>query len=329
MAEDQIAGKSAARKKTALLGLATETKTGPGECLSPEAMAAFVSGYCTAEEKQEALRHISLCRRCYGEWLVLMELQLESGRRRRRAEKVPFYLKPANLAALVSAMAAVICVGLFLDINPFGYRIDGEPAPPVATMQQESATVPAAGDQTADTTAPPARSRQADKATRSEQIPSASDRATATGTMDRNAVEPFSPALKSAGPAPAVPRPEAAPPPPAESDLQAEPAAPTEERESAGDRDPMPLPLSLRQWHQELTAVCRDREGQRAERMGLDDLFRAGKRALPAWRRQSPSSPAERSLQQRLLPLLDQSQDMEQLLARCPEILAAGGTTAE
>jgi|GEM_PF-2075472 len=328
MAEDQIAEKSAARKRTALLGLATETKAGAGECLNPEAMAAFVSGYCTAEEKQEALRHISLCRRCYGEWLVLMELRLDSGRRQRRAEKIPFYLKPANLAALVSAMAAVICVGLFLDINPFGYRIDGEPVP-VATMRQESATPPAAGDQAEGTTEAPSRSRQADKATRSEQIPSASDRKTATGTMDRNAVEPSSPALKSAAPAPAVPRPEAAPPPPAESDLQAEPAAPTEERESAGGRDPMPLPLSLRQWHQELTAVCRDREGQRAGRMGLDDLFRAGKRALPAWRRQSPSSPADRSLQQRLLPLLDQFQDMEQLLARCPEILAAGGTTAE
>lgn len=91
----------------------------------------------------------------------------------------------------------------------------------------------------------------------------------------------------------------------------------------------MPLPLSLRQWHQELTAVCHDREGQRAERMRLDDLFRAGKRALPAWRRQAPSSPAERTLQQRLLPLLDQARDIKQLLNHCPEILAADGTTAE
>ena len=327
MAEDQIAGKSAARKKTALLGLATETKAGAGECLNPEAMAAFVSGYCTANEKQEALRHISLCRRCYGEWLVLMELQLESGRRQ-RGEKIPFYLKPANLAALVSAMAAVICVGLFLDINPFGYRIDGEP-PPVATMRQEAATAPAGGDQAADTTAPPARPRQADKADRSEQIPSVENHTAETETVDRNTAEPPSPGLKRAAPAPAVPRPEAAPPPPAESDLQAETAAPEKMLEPTASRDRGSPSLSLEQWHRELAAVCRAREGRMGEQDRLDELFREGKRSLPAWRRQAPASPAERSLRRRLLPLLDQSRDLDQLLARCPEVLAAGGTTAE
>lgn len=328
MVDDQIAEKSAAQKRTALLALATEKREAAGECLSPEAMTALIAVDCTADEKREALRHISLCRRCYGEWLILMELQLESGRQRRGA-KIPFYLKPTNLAALVSAMAAVICVGLFLDINPFGYRIENELSPPIETLRQESVPAPAGGDQAADSIASPARSRQADKATQLTPIPSVGNRTIKTETVDRDAAEPPSPELKSAAPAPAAPRPEAAPPPPAEIDLKAEPVAPEKMMDQAEGRDRGTPSLSLEQWHRELAAVCRAREVQEMEQDRLDQLFRAGKNMLPVWRRQAPSSPAERSLQQRLLPLLDQSRDVDQLLARCPEILAADGTAVE
>ena len=251
----------------ALLALAADRGEKTGECLTPTAMACFLDGTCSREEKDLALKHISLCLRCYGEWMALVDLRIESGRSRRTKERRPFLLRPASLAAFAAAMAAMVSIGIFLDITPFSYRIDSGPAPPVATMPEKSAAPPA-----------PARPK-----------------------------EP--PGL------------------PAEVEEKAEgkvgPATPENIREQAGIQSQIPPALPFRQWRQELTAVCRGKEGQAVERILFRKLFDEGKSALPGWQQESPATSADRSLRELLLPLLEQARDEEHLLEHCREIVSA------
>lgn len=333
MAENSIDEKSAAQKRTALLALAADRGEKTGECLTPEAMAAFLDGTCSREEKELALKHISLCQRCYGEWMALVDLQLENGRGRRIKERRPYFLRPANLAAFAAAMAAMVSIGLFLDINPFSYRIDSEPAPPVATVQEESAAPPAAGDRAADMAAPPAPARSIEQPAPPQESPVSDDRAIAPATPGQDGASQPSARLKSASPSPADSRPAAAPPLPPETEQKAEEraglAAPEEMREQAGIQSQIPPALPFRQWQQELTAVCRDLEGQAVDRTRLRRLFDQGKRNLTAWQQESPAPSANRSLRDQLLPLLEQARDEGQLLGHCREILSADDKTPE
>lgn len=312
MAENSIEKKTVAQKRTALLALAADRGEKAGECLTPEAMAAFLDGTCSREEKDLALKHISLCQRCYGEWMVLIDLQFESGRMQRTRESRPFFLRPANLAAFAAAMAAMVSIGLFLDINPFSYRIDSEPSPPTATMQEKSATSSVAEDRAADQAAPPAPARQEVQSVPPQKGPVSEDHAIAPATPAQDGAGQPSARLKSA-----------APRLPAESKKKAETAAPEEIREQAGIQGLVPPALPFRLWQQELTAVCRDLKRQAVNRIRLRNLFDEGKKALPAWQQESPANPAEQSLRDLILPLLEQAGDEGQLLEHCPEILAA------
>jgi hypothetical protein len=329
MAENSIDKKTAAQKRTALLALAADRGEKTGECLTPEAMAAFLDGTCSREEKDLALKHISLCQRCYGEWMALINLQFESGMNRRQRESRPFFLRPANLAAFAAAMAAMVSIGLFLDINPLSYRIDSEPAPPVATMQEKSATSTIAEDRAADQAAPPAPARPKEQPAPPRESRVAEDSAGQTEALKQDAAGQPSTRLKSADPAPAASRPAATPPLPAESGEKTEAAPPAEMREQAGMQSQPPPALSFRQWQQELTAVCRDMEGQAVDRTRLRSLFAEGKRALPSWQQEPPATSAELSLRELILPLLEQAGDEGQLLDHCPEILSARDRTPE
>jgi hypothetical protein len=331
MAENSIDKKTAAQKRTALLALAADRGEKTGECLTPEAMAAFLDGTCSREEKDLALKHISLCQRCYGEWMVLAELQLESGRTRRTRESRPYFLRPANLAAFAAVMAAVVSIGIFLDINPFSYRIDSEPAPPVATMQEESARLPAARDRTADQeAAPPAPARSKEQQLAPPRKSPVSENRTITpATPGQDAASQPSARLKSTAPAPAASRPAAAPPLPAKAERKAETAAPEEMREQAGIQRQISPALPFRQWRQELTAVCRGKESQAVDRILSRKLFDDGKRALPSWQQESPASSADRSLRELILPLLERARDEEHLLDHCREITSAVDKTSE
>ena len=327
MAENSLDKKTAAQKRTALLALAADRSEKTGECLTPEAMASFLDGTCSREEKELVLKHISLCQRCYSEWMVLIDLQFESGRNRRIKERRPFFLRPASLAAFAAAMAAVVSIGIFLDINPFSYRIDSEPAPPVATMQKESARPPAAGDRTTDQATPPALTRPKGQPAPPQESQVGEDRAGQNEALEQDAADKASTRLKSASPSPAASRPAAAPPLPAETGEKAEektgPATPGNMREQAGIQSQVPPALPFRQWQQELTDVCRDKEGQAVDRTRLRKLFDEGKRSLTAWQQESPAPAAERSLRNQLLPLLEQARDEGQLLDHCREILSA------
>lgn len=318
MAEHSIDKKTAAQKRTALLALAADRGEKTGECLTPEAMAAFLDGTCSREEKDLALRHIGLCPRCYGEWMALINLQFESGLNRRQRESRPFFLRPANLAAFAAAMAAMVSIGLFLDINPFSYRIDSEPAPPVATMQEKSAAPPAAGNQAADQAAPPGPARPKEQPAPPRESQVAEDRAGQTEALKQDAAGQPSTKLKSA-----------APPLPAEAEENAGSTTPQESREQAGMQSQTPLALPFQQWQQELTAVCHDMEGQAIDRTRFRSLFDEGKRALPVWQQESPATSAEQSLRKQILPLLEQASDEGQLLDHCREILSAGDRTPE
>ena len=118
-------------------------------------------------------------------------------------------------------MAAMVCIGLFLDINPFSYRIDSEPAPPVATMQKESAAPPAAGDRAADQAAPlPRPDRKSSRLRRRKSV--GEDRAGQNEAPEQDAADKASTRLKSDSPSPAASRPAAAPPLPPETEQKAE-----------------------------------------------------------------------------------------------------------
>lgn len=281
MAEKRIDEISAARKRTALLALAADSGEKAGACLTPAAMAAFLDGSCSSEEKEAALRHIGLCQRCYGQWLTLVELQMENSRTYQKKERRPFFLRPANLAAIASAMAAMVCIGVFLDVNPFNYRIDRQTLPPVTTVKKKLPMAPAP--------APVVQNKMA------------------TDT----AASPAPPQIQEKPPVPS--------PRTADAELAAGAAAPREMR-LEGLREQATPPGSFLQWRKELIAVCREKNPENLDRGHLDQLFREGKRRMPTWRHE-PWPSADRPLQLLLLGVLDQAKSEEQLLGRCQEIL--------
>lgn len=326
MTEDQIAEKTAADKRKALLALAADQGGEAGACLGPAAMTAFVTGACSAEEKQQALRHVSLCRRCYGEWLILAEMQMERKRGQRKAEKIPFYLKPANLAALVSAMAAAICVGLFLDINPFGYRI--EPSGQDTAPLQRDGEVPVERQQ------PPAvKKSMPESAGESREQPQSLPQATIPGMIGKQ--HEAGPAGKAKGsmpdamPAPASPPPRAMLEKTAPLPAAADQAAGTPESGEAdagkemGGRATEATTLSV--WEEQLLAACRREQQTGSSSADRQALFLAGKRSLRLWLRERQATADTSRAPSPLLSILRQAENKEQLFARCGEILVIAG----
>lgn len=349
MADNRIAEKSAADKRKALLALATGEEEHPGPCLSPAEMAGFVAGTCSEEEKRQALRHVSLCKLCYGEWLVLAGMEMERRRGKRRGERIPFYLRPANLAALVSAMAAVICVGLFLDINPFDHRI--EPGSDSAAPRQERmapAQMPAAPAASSTPAArPPLPDRSAEKQVQPQPLPSADTADDAMPSESRpadTAVQQDAPVASP--PAPAV-APEqtarqaqeersfAAPPPQAPPERSSpEPAA---AKRAAGasisaaddaDKGMAGAPARVApedEWADKLLSACRSEQlsGRAGENRQM--LFKAGKDSLRLWLDRQRGAAGTSPRLSSLLRILEQANDADELFARCPEMLAAAG----
>lgn len=317
------------------MALTADSGKNAGSCLTPASMTAFLDGSCSSAEKEAALRHISLCQRCYGEWLVLAELQLESDRKYQKKERRPFFLRPANLAAIASAMAAMVCIGLFLDINPFTYRIDKQMVPPVATIKgklpKAPASAPALQNQVAtDSAALPAPAQLKEKLEKQQStIPqkkmSAADHENKTTSSEKVAKRQAAVKPDTAAPPPP-------PPPPAEkpaaspllqpnAEQVAGAAAPLEMRMHEEIHDQAPSPGTFLQWQQELITVCREKDPAKLNTDRLHRLFSAGKKALPVWRHEQPPSSADRSLQLLLLRILDRAQSEEQVLKGCQEIL--------
>ena len=325
MADDQIAGKTAADKRKAMLALAADRAGEPGACPGPSAMAAFVSGTCSEEEKRQVLRHVSLCRRCYGEWLILAEMQMGLKRGQGQAERIPFYRKPANLAALVSAMAAAICVGLFLDINPFGYRIEPseKSVAPIledsglpAERQQlpavgESVPADAGGKQEQPQPRPPAATPEA--MTRQDlNGPAEEAQGIAPDTMMMPAAPPAQAMRRNGAPAPAA------------SDRAGSPASGEAEagREMAG---PASEAATLSSWEEQMLSACRQEQETGSTSVYRQALFQAGKRSQRLWLREREATADASRSPSPLLSILRQAQTKEQLFARCREILATAG----
>jgi hypothetical protein len=347
MTENRIAEKTAADKRKALLALATDQDEHPGPCLSPAAMADLVAGVSPEEKKRQALRHVSRCRHCYDEWLILAGMALEQRRGRHKGERIPFYLKPANLAALVSAMAAAICIGLFLDINPFGYRI--EPGRDVVPLRQERAVPvekPAAPSETsalpADAgkkpaqpqrlqetggagNAGPSRGRPADTAGQSE-MPEAAAPAPMAAPVTPPAPEPAARQEQAMRREVASPPAETVPgqstPEPMAADRAAGAPISREADAEKGMAGTDAQAASLAGWAEDMLAACRyeQRTGQASTERQV--LFRSGKRSFRQWQNQ-PQAADSLTQSSPLLSLLERSTTEEELFARCPEMLAA------
>lgn len=323
MTEDQIAEKTAADKRKALLALAADQGGEAGACLDSTAMAAFVTGACSAEEKRQALRHVSLCRRCYGEWLVLAEMQMEQKRGQRKAERIPFYLKPANLAALVSAMAAAICVGLFLDINPFGYRI--EPSVESITPIQQDRELPAEEQQP-----PVAKESVPENAGARREQPQPLPQTAIPGMIEQQheagSAEKAKGIMPDPMPAPASPPPRAMLEKSAPLPAAADQAAGTPDSGGAdADREVDGLAseaTTLSTWEEQLLSACRHEQQTGFTSADRQALFQTGKRSLRLWQREQQATAGTSRASSPLLSILLQAEDKEQLFARCGEILA-------
>ena len=318
------------------MALTADSGKNAGPCLTPASMTAFLDGSCSSAEKEAALRHISLCQRCYGEWLVLAELQMESDRKYQKKERRPFFLRPANLAAIASAMAAMVCIGLFLDINPFTYRIDKQTVPPVATMKGKlpkapAASAPALQNQVAtDSAALPAPAQLKEKL--EEQQSTIPQKKMSTADHENKTTSSEKVVKRQAAVKPDTVTPSQPPPTPAEkpaaspllqpnAEQAAGAAAPLEMRIHEEIHHQAPSPGSFLQWQQELIAVCREKDPEKLNKDRLHHLFSAGKKALPIWRHEQLPSSADQSLQLLLLRILDQAQSEEQVLKGCQEIL--------
>lgn len=291
MPEDQIAGKTAADKRKAMLALAADRTGEAGDCPNPSAMAAFVSGTCSEEEKQQVLRHVSLCRRCYGEWLILAEMQMWLKHGQRKAEKIPFYRRPANLAALISAMAAAICVGLFLDVNPFGYRI--EPSEKSVAPIGKGSGLPA----------------------ERQQLPAVMESVPADAGGKQEQPQPPPPAQamrQNAAPAPAAAD-RAGSPAPGEADAAKKMAGPASDT------------ATLSSWEEQMLSACRQELETGATSVDRQALFQAGKRSQRLWLRERQAAPGASPPPSPLLSILRQAETKEQLFTRCREILATAG----
>ncbi|KAB2889256.1 MAG: hypothetical protein F9K32_13420 [Desulfobulbaceae bacterium] len=325
MAEDQIAGKTAADKRKAMLALAADRAGEAGACPSPSEMADFVSGTCSEEEKQQVLRHVSLCRRCYGEWLILADMQMGLKRGQRKAERIPFYRKPANLAALVSAMAAVICVGLFLDINPFGYRI--EPSEKSIAPTQLDSGLPAERQQL-----PAVRESVPADTGRKQEQPQPPPPAATPETMNRQ--DQSGPAEEAKGLAPDTTMMPAAPsaqamrqnaaPASAAADRAGSPASGEADagREMAG---PASDTATWSSWEEQMLSTCRQEQETGSTSVSRQALFQAGKRSQRLWLRERQATADPSPSPSPLLSILRQAETKEQLFARCREILATAG----
>lgn len=138
MKDKQISDNTAARKRTAPLDQDEEADEEAGECLTPAAMAAFLGNSCSPEAKDQALRHIGLCRSCYGKWLILVELRLDRGQKHQTKEGRSNFLRPSNLITMAIAMVAMICFGLLINSIPFTLRKDREPATAAGTKLEQA-----------------------------------------------------------------------------------------------------------------------------------------------------------------------------------------------
>ena len=325
MTRNEISEKTAAQRRTALLALAAGSDEAAGECLTPAAMTACLDNSCSPAEKALALRHISLCRRCYGEWLALAELRLERGRRHGKKTARSFLLRPFNLAAIGSAMAAMVCVGLFFNIVPISYRPGKEPAPPAATSQKDSIMAPVDREKSADKGTPPAPARRLELPAPLPKTPSTDNRAMQPEVLSKDSTEQLPAKSKNAAQAPTAPtapQPAASPPRPVAAEQKSESAQPEEVQEQTGLQRQAALLPSLQHWQQEWLSVCREEDPKKLDQIRIRQLFQAGKMALPVWRQEFPDTSADHSLQSLILALLDQAQTEEQLLEHCRQILA-------
>ncbi|MCF6186112.1 MAG: hypothetical protein L3J49_01335 [Desulfobulbaceae bacterium] len=76
-------------------------------------MACLVEGRCSVKEQQRFFEHLAGCKRCYGQWLELHEI--EAGEQKGSNKKSRFF-KIKNLAWAGSAFAAAASVVLYLNI---------------------------------------------------------------------------------------------------------------------------------------------------------------------------------------------------------------------
>jgi hypothetical protein len=125
------------RKKdrlTALLALTASRRATASSCLTVEALAAFMDGQCSTQERQLTEAHLADCEECYAQWCAVVTVMAagKSGRK-----KIAYLFRWRNLRYFGSALAIAASVVIFVHLKDTTMKESVYRVPASLEMQQD------------------------------------------------------------------------------------------------------------------------------------------------------------------------------------------------